>query len=125
MLMSRASVRHVHSLLTAGLLLASVSLIPPPAAAQSCEDTCYNDYNDCRANCDTDCSYFGICDPYCYDNCNSQLDSCTTSCASSSVRTGMTWTVLGQQNGYVHVGTDGQTNAYSGDTAIDQYLPVL
>lgn len=37
----------------------------------------------------------------------------------------MTWTVLGQQNGYVHVGADAQTNAYAGDTTIDQFLPIL
>ncbi|HEX2645015.1 MAG TPA: hypothetical protein VHU81_18595, partial [Thermoanaerobaculia bacterium] len=43
----------------------------------------------------------------------------------TGLRTGMTWTVLGQQNGYVHVGADGQTNAYSGDTTIDQFLPIL
>ncbi len=45
--------------------------------------------------------------------------------AQSGLRTGMTWTVVGQQNGYVHVGRDAQTNAYSGDTTIDQYLPIL
>jgi subtilisin family serine protease len=37
----------------------------------------------------------------------------------------MTWTVLGQQEGYVHVGADGQTNPYEGDTTIDQFLPIL
>lgn len=50
-----------------------------------------------------------------------QVSSTTT----SALRTGMTWTVLGQQNGYVHVGTDSQTNVYSGDTTIDQALPIL
>jgi hypothetical protein len=43
----------------------------------------------------------------------------------TTMRTGMTWTVLNQQNGYVHVGTDAQTNVYAGDTKIDQYLPIL
>lgn len=43
----------------------------------------------------------------------------------AGLRTGMTWTVLGQQNGYVHVGADDQTNAYTGDTRIDQFLPIL
>lgn len=45
--------------------------------------------------------------------------------AAAQIRTGMTWTVLSQQGGNVYVGTDGQTNAYSGDTSIDQYLPIL
>ncbi|HEY4573106.1 MAG TPA: hypothetical protein VIJ26_04065, partial [Thermoanaerobaculia bacterium] len=55
--------------------------------------------------------------------------SCPEDCGAppppSGPRTGMTWTVLGQQNGYVHVGADAQTNAYSGDTTIDQFLPIL
>ncbi len=51
-------------------------------------------------------------------------------CIASAVqaqnyRKGMTWTVAGQAGGYVHVGSDGVTNAYSGDTTIEQYLPVL
>jgi len=37
----------------------------------------------------------------------------------------MTWSILQQQDGYVHVGADGQTNAYTGDTTVDKYLPVL
>lgn len=37
----------------------------------------------------------------------------------------MTWTVLGSQSGAVHVGSDGQTNPYSGDTTLDQSLPLL
>jgi subtilisin family serine protease len=45
--------------------------------------------------------------------------------AATTLRTGMTWTVVGQQGGYVHVGSDGQTNPYAGDTAIDQFLPIL
>lgn len=45
--------------------------------------------------------------------------------AADGIRTGMTWTVLEQQDGYVHVGADGQTNPYSGDTTVDQFLPVL
>jgi hypothetical protein len=49
----------------------------------------------------------------------------STEARIASLRTGMTWAVLGQQNGYVHVGADAQTNAYSGDTTIDQYLPLL
>lgn len=48
-----------------------------------------------------------------------------TATAQSSVRTGMTWTVVGDTEGYVHVGADAQTNAYAGDTAIDQSLPIL
>jgi F5/8 type C domain len=43
----------------------------------------------------------------------------------NGLRTGMTWTVTGQQDGYVHVGADGQTNPYSGDTEIDHFLPAL
>jgi subtilisin family serine protease len=37
----------------------------------------------------------------------------------------MTWTVLGQSGDYVHVGSDGQTDPYHGDTTIDQFLPIL
>jgi hypothetical protein len=37
----------------------------------------------------------------------------------------MTWSVLGSQVGYVHVGADGITNAYSGDTTVDQYRSLL
>lgn len=40
-------------------------------------------------------------------------------------RKGMTWTVIANDGGYVHVGSDAQTNAYQGDTTIEQYLPVL
>jgi len=45
--------------------------------------------------------------------------------ATTGVRTGMTWTVVGQQSGYVHVGSDAQTNPYAGDTTIDRFLPIL
>ena len=45
--------------------------------------------------------------------------------ASAAPRLGMTWRVLDQQGGYVHVGRDDQTNAYQGDTTVDQMLPVL
>jgi hypothetical protein len=45
--------------------------------------------------------------------------------ATTSLRTGMTWSPQGQSNGYVHAGADGTTNPYSGDTTVDQYLPVL
>jgi hypothetical protein len=48
-----------------------------------------------------------------------------TATAQSPVRTGMTWTVIGQTDGYVHVGADAQTDAYAGDTTIDQSLPIL
>src|SRR5690349_22213006 len=44
---------------------------------------------------------------------------------AQSYRKGMTWTVVGQDSGYVHVGADGTTNAYNGDTTIDQYVPLL
>ena len=44
---------------------------------------------------------------------------------TGTLRRGMTWTFLGQQDRYVHVGADGVTNAYNGDTTIDQYLPIL
>jgi hypothetical protein len=128
--------------LMAGLMLGGFSLsAPSPATAQTCEDNCYSSYNTCTNYCqcvnppyessssssdfrqpiDDPCS-----DPYCHDNCYAQLNSCLSGCPSTpSVRTGMTWTVLGQQNGYVHVGADGQTNAYAGDTTIDQFLPIL
>ena len=43
----------------------------------------------------------------------------------AQTRRGMTWTVLDQQGGYVHVGADGWTNAYQGDTSADQSLPLL
>lgn len=49
----------------------------------------------------------------------------TPQAAIDGLRTGMTWTVLGQQSGYVHVGADGQTNPYSGDTTVDHFLPIL
>jgi subtilisin family serine protease len=45
--------------------------------------------------------------------------------AAGPFRTGMTWTVLGQQDGLTHVGSDGVTNPYAGDTIIDQFLPIL
>ncbi|HEX6084474.1 MAG TPA: hypothetical protein VF266_08105 [Thermoanaerobaculia bacterium] len=45
--------------------------------------------------------------------------------AEAQTRRGMTWTVLDQQGGYVHVGADGWTDAYQGDTTADQYLPLL
>ncbi len=45
--------------------------------------------------------------------------------AQSSLRTGMTWTVLEQSGGYVHVGGDAQSNPYTGDTTVDQYRPLL
>jgi hypothetical protein len=38
---------------------------------------------------------------------------------------GMTWTVLQQIPGVVHVGTDAQTNPYNGDTPAAATLPVL
>ncbi|HEX6160511.1 MAG TPA: hypothetical protein VF111_10125, partial [Thermoanaerobaculia bacterium] len=49
----------------------------------------------------------------------------TTAVHAQSIAKGMTWTVLGQQGGYVHVGADGQTDPYSGDTTLDQSLPLL
>ncbi|MCP2163952.1 discoidin domain-containing protein [Goodfellowiella coeruleoviolacea] len=45
--------------------------------------------------------------------------------AATATRTGMSWAVLGQQGGYVHVGADARTNAYTGDTSVDQYLHAL
>lgn len=45
--------------------------------------------------------------------------------APTALRRAMTWTVVGQQGGHVHVGYDAQTNAYTGDTTIDQYRPLL
>ena len=48
-----------------------------------------------------------------------------TATAHAQLRRGMTWTVLGQEEGYVHAGSDDTTDSYAGDTAIDQYLPVL
>ncbi|WP_378273108.1 S8 family peptidase [Amycolatopsis samaneae] len=45
--------------------------------------------------------------------------------AVAGVRTGMTWTVLGQVDGSVRVGADSRTDAYHGDTTVDQSLPVL
>ncbi|MFG2042886.1 S8 family peptidase [Dactylosporangium sp. NPDC048998] len=45
--------------------------------------------------------------------------------AASSVRTGMTWTVLGQQGDSVRVGADSQTNPYTGDTTVDQPRAIL
>lgn len=38
---------------------------------------------------------------------------------------GMTWTRMEQRPGYVHVGSDGITNPYSGDTSPQSSLPVL
>ena len=45
--------------------------------------------------------------------------------AHAELRRGMTWTVREQQGSYVHVGSDGVTDAYNGDTTIDQYRPLL
>jgi hypothetical protein len=45
--------------------------------------------------------------------------------AQGELRRGMTWTVVGQEGSYVHVGADGVTNAYNGDATVDQYLPLL
>lgn len=45
--------------------------------------------------------------------------------AAASIRTGMTWTVLGQTEGAVHVGSDGVTDPYHGDTSIDQFLSIV
>jgi hypothetical protein len=44
---------------------------------------------------------------------------------TTGLRVGMTWVVFTQQNGYVHLGRDVQTNPYAGDTSIDQFLPIL
>jgi len=44
---------------------------------------------------------------------------------ANGLKSGMTWTVTGQQDGYVHIGADAQTNPYSGDTEIDHFLPAL
>lgn len=44
---------------------------------------------------------------------------------ADGLRTGMTWSVVGQADGYVHLGSDGVTNPYNGDTAIDQYYSML
>lgn len=41
------------------------------------------------------------------------------------LRLGMTWAVLGQTDGYAHVGGDASTNAYAGDTTVDTFLPML
>lgn len=41
------------------------------------------------------------------------------------LRTGMTWSLLESSGGYAHAGSDGQTNPYSGDTTVDQFLPIL
>ena len=45
--------------------------------------------------------------------------------ASAAIRHGLTWRVLEQQGAYVHVGRDDITNAYQGDTTVDQMLPIL
>src|SRR5262245_32801769 len=45
--------------------------------------------------------------------------------AVNQYRTAMTWAVLQQQDGYAHVGADGQTNPYTGDTTVDRYQPAL
>ncbi|GIH04750.1 hypothetical protein Rhe02_28170 [Rhizocola hellebori] len=49
----------------------------------------------------------------------------STPARADPIRTGMTWSVVEQGNGYVHLGSDGVTNPYNGDTAIDQYHSVL
>jgi hypothetical protein len=51
--------------------------------------------------------------------------SVTVAANAQTINSGMTWSVLAQQGDAVHVGSDGYTNAYSGDTSIDQYLPLL
>jgi len=45
--------------------------------------------------------------------------------AGQASRLAMTWTVRQQTNGVVMVGTDGVTNAYSGDTQTSNVLPML
>lgn len=45
--------------------------------------------------------------------------------ASAAIRHGMTWRVQEQQGNYVHVGRDDISNAYQGDTTVDQMLPIL
>src|SRR5690349_961248 len=44
---------------------------------------------------------------------------------ADGLRTGMTWSVVEQANGLVHLGSDGVTNPYNGDTAIDQFYSML
>ncbi|HYK03160.1 MAG TPA: discoidin domain-containing protein [Thermoanaerobaculia bacterium] len=51
--------------------------------------------------------------------------SVTAAANAQTINSGMTWSVLAQQGGSVHVGSDGYTNPYGGDTSIDQYLPLL
>lgn len=43
----------------------------------------------------------------------------------NNYRTSMTWSILEQQDGYVRVGADGQTNPYTGDTTVIMYHPAL
>ena len=49
----------------------------------------------------------------------------TAAANAQTINSGMTWSVLAQQGDSVHVGSDGYTNPYGGDTSIDQYLPLL
>ncbi len=44
---------------------------------------------------------------------------------ADGLRTGMTWSVTGQANGYVHVGADGTSNPYTGDTEVSRFLSAL
>ena len=43
----------------------------------------------------------------------------------TSTKRGMTWSVLGQNGAYVHVGSDNVTNPYTGDTSANAALPIL
>ncbi len=126
--MPRATLRNAVRPFFIPILLAIVTSLaaPWPATAQdTCEDVCYNNQWICVEDCRQQgwCGYYG-CDQSCYQGCDANYDSCLNDCWTK-MRTGMTWTVLGQQDGYVHVGADGQTNAYAGDTTIDQFLPIL
>jgi hypothetical protein len=79
-------------LITCVLIGCSWFLSPEPALAQTCEESCNNDYSSCTGYCDTqynDCWYQTpgyYCDQdrqYCYQGCDSGLSNCTAGCGSS------------------------------------------
>jgi hypothetical protein len=53
------------------------------------------------------------------------IDGYTPGGGGTATHAGMTWSALENRTGVVHVGSDGTTNAYNGDTPVTTSLPVL
>ncbi len=80
--------RNVRGGLAASVFAAGLLLVAPQAFAQTCENTCYNDYGSCTFYCDQgyyDCLNGGWwgCDNQrndCYNQCDATLNSCLSGC---------------------------------------------